>query len=205
MKKRRFAIAAFLIVAVLVMGIGFAAVADTLTISGRASFRPATFVSGEVAKSIHFVKDYNTVGAKTDRNGDDENVIPTLTASVTDTEGLNAADLTFVINGVAGRTEAYTVTATYKVIYETSAGAALPDVDVSATAYIVDGTVEVEGFAINVAFSSDEAGLTPVTTMSPGDEAFVTVTATYTLPATAPSDVVAGTVNVSLHFSTPDA
>ena len=54
MKKRRTIIISFLLLATLVMGVGYAAVADTLNITGRASFRPASLVAGEVASAIKF-------------------------------------------------------------------------------------------------------------------------------------------------------
>lgn len=202
MKKRRIVIASFLLIAILVMGIGFAKVADTLLITGRASYRPATMVAGEVATAIHFDSDF---GAKVTTSDDDsadlENIFPTRSASVT---GLNAADLTLVINGVDGRTAAYVVTAVYKVVY--AGEETLPDVDVATTASIKSGDVPTEGFTINAALYDNEAGTgEKVTTMEPGDEAYAVVTVTYTNPATLPTEVVAGAIVVELNFSTPDA
>ena len=54
MKKRRIAIASFLMLAVLVMGIGFAAIADTLFIQGTANIVNADEVLGQKDAAIKF-------------------------------------------------------------------------------------------------------------------------------------------------------
>ena len=54
MKKRKIVLTSFLLVAVLVMGIGFAAVADTLNITGTATFRPVTVVNDRVLQLTEF-------------------------------------------------------------------------------------------------------------------------------------------------------
>ena len=111
MKKRRTIIISFLLLATLVMGVGYAAVADTLNITGRASFRPASLVAGEVASAIKFDKTFGTNGATPHLSFDDD--ITHVTASVVED---NEAALTLVINDTT-TLEDYTVTVSYKVMY----------------------------------------------------------------------------------------
>ena len=203
MKKRRTIIISFLLLATLVMGVGYAAVADTLNITGRASFRPASLVAGEVASAIKFDKTFGTNGATPHLSFDDD--ITHVTASVVED---NEAALTLVINDTT-TLEDYTVAVTYKIMYDIGTGdaAAYPDVTPAVTSTLRNAGVDVEGFTIDTVLTDSEtpgAG-TAVSTLQPGQVAYAHVTITYETPATVPTAVVAGNIAITLNFSTPDA
>ena len=201
MKKRRLVIGTFLLCAVLVMGIGFAAVADTLNITGRASFRSSAIVKGDVSSAIYFDPAYTP---DVDTGADDDNVFPTKSATISAGEKPNAADLTLVINGVEGRTTPYVLTAVYKVNYDLGDGS-LPTVTTAVNATLKDSGVDVPGFAIAAKlYEGETTSSAVVTEMEPGDTAYAIVTITYTTPAQIPTNVLAGTIDVTLHFSVPD-
>lgn len=202
MKKRRTIIISFLLLATLVMGVGYAAVADTLNITGRASFRPATLVAGEVASAIKFDKTFGTNGATPHLSFDDD--ITHVTASVLED---NEAALTLVINDTK-TLDNYTATVTYKVMYDIGTGdaASYPDVNVVPTSTLKNAGEDVEGFDIKTVLTDSEtpgAG-TSVSSLEPGQVAYVHVTITYETPATVPTAVVAGNIAVTLNFNTPD-
>ena len=88
MKKRRIVLSSHLVVAILVMGIGFAALADTLDVSGSAPFRPASVVATDVNAAIKFLdatpdEDY-CVSADVDKNNDDKATGETARSSLTE-------------------------------------------------------------------------------------------------------------------------
>ena len=205
MKKRRTIIISFLLVATLIMGVGYAAVADKLTIGGRASFKPASAVASEVASSIYFDTTYTTV----DRFGDTENVIPTLSAGFSaDVTKPNSATLSVAFNGVENR-ENYKASVELKIIYEESAS--LPDVTMSVTALdIADSGAAVEGFkkpTVDLYYYDDQSvkqTITPGTTaVAPGTEVFALVTIEYDLTGIeVPAALVAGTIDISIHCDT---
>ena len=205
MKKRRLVIISFLLVAVLAIGVGFAAVADTLNITGRAGFRPASIVNAEIANAIHFDTTYDIVKDYHELN---EDVIPTFIAQ---TESDNAAAMTVAFNGVEG-VSTYTATAIYKVTYD-ALDTNLPDVEVDAIASIKNGETPVENFTISATVAHKDAGVdgevTDVdqvgaagdpTTIAPGESVYVVVTVTYVQPTTPPTNVVSGNISVTLNF-----
>ena len=196
MKKRRLVIISFLLVAVLAIGVGFAAVADTLNITGRAGFRASNVVTKDIADAIQFDQEFTPV---LDNHDLPESILTTFNSSIT---GLNAADLTIAFNGTTAMNE-YSATATYKVDYLNNT-LDLPDVELSVDAYVLDGATPLEDFEITYVFSSDPEGTIAVDSFAPGSSAYVTVTVTYTVPDPQPADVVGGTISIALHFEVPE-
>ena len=114
MKKRRIAIASFLMLAVLVMGIGFAAIADTLFIQGTANIVNADEVLGQKDAAIKFKEVISQDPPVSAAEG-----AVTLLAKLNETDEDKAVfDLT--INLIKDRTEPYYAEAVYKVVYETA-------------------------------------------------------------------------------------
>lgn len=196
MKKKRIVVISFVLVAVLAMGVGFATVADTLNISGRAGFRASNVVTEDVANAIQFDQSYTPV---LNNNGLSDAILTTFSAQVT---GLNAADMTVAFNGTTAMNE-YAATVTYKVDYLNNK-LDLPDVELAVDAAVLDGTVPNDDFEITTLFTSDAEGQVAVDSFAPGTSGYVTVTVKYTVPDPQPTEVVAGTISIALHFNVPD-
>lgn len=167
MKKRRLAFAAFLLIAVLVMGIGFAALVDTLNITGTATFRPAAVVETDVDAAIYFSK-----ATPTDEEG--------YCVSATVKTDPDEAGMTVVFNDAGETDRTYVATAQFEVVYQpTDSNAHLPAVKLDWTATAtVPGTNELApGFSVSVAHEHigevAEEGY-----FSPGETMLVTVTVT---------------------------
>ena len=199
MKKRRTAIVSFLIIAVLVMGIGFAAVVDELSIVGNTTFRPSSLVDFDTATAVHFDKSYGTNGVELSFDANSE-IFKDNGSKVDETldPNLDSATLSVGISGQSGVTD-YEYVAIYKVVYEEEVGTQnLSTVYVTVESSITDAGVAVDGFDIDANLYTDEAGSAIVTEMNPGDVAYAIVTVTYTEQG-ATADVI-GTVDVSLSF-----
>ena len=191
MKKRRIAIISFVLVAVLTMGIGFAALAETLNISGTATFRPTNVVNDRVDAAIAFTKatadgDYCTAVSY---SGD-------------------AAGMTVLIND-AGESNIFEAVAVYEVTYDGAAAGATtyPAVKIDTEQTITQtlgSTVSVDGFSINVAYAYAENAKV-ADRLSPGETMTVTVTVTYD-KSQAPdlAEVSLANIAVALHYSTED-
>ena len=188
MKNRRIAITSFLLLAVLVMGIGFAAVADTLNITGTATFRPTNVVNDRVDAAIKF-------------SGAEADGIYCTAASYS----ADSADMTVLIND-AGERDEFNAVATYKVIYDTT-DTTYPAVEISVEDSIskaLGSDVAIDGFSLNVAYEY-AANAAVEGKLSPGEEMTVTVTVSYNT-ANAPdlAEVSLASIAIALHYSTED-
>lgn len=169
MKNRRFALTAFLIVAVLVMGIGFAALVDTLNITGDVTFNPAGAVIGEKAGAIKFSSAADDTVA-TPAAGEVGPV--TVNASVLSDE---SASVQVIINGITDRTEAYVATAKFTVLYETTNTTLDPVYLYPAFTTEVDAA---NGFTVELLDSTGVA-FADGTQLAPGAEIEITVKVTF--------------------------
>lgn len=190
MKKRRLVLGSLLLAAVLVMGIGFAALVDTLNITGTATFRPAGVVETDVDAAIYFTtaapdEDY-CISANVDSNPD-------------------IAYMTVVFNDAGETNRIYEATATFTVLYQpTDANAHLPAVKLTPSASILTtGTSNpAPGFTVNVAHEHigavAEEGM-----FSPGESMKVTVTVTCNADEiTNTTSNSEATISVSLAYDT---
>ena len=190
MKNRRIAIASFLLIAVLVMGIGFAALVDTLNITGTATFRPAAVVETDVDAAIYFTQ-----------ATPDENYCVSATIKADPDE----AGMTVVFNDAGETDRTYTASASFLVVYQpTTENAHLPAVKLDAVASaIVPGTTDAApGFTVSVAHEHigevAEEGM-----FSPGESMLVTVTVTLdATKITNTSSNSAANISVALNYST---
>ncbi|MBR2459740.1 MAG: hypothetical protein IKB34_00705 [Clostridia bacterium] len=185
MKRRRLVITSFLLAAVLVMGIGFAATADTLSVAGEVHLRPSSFVATEIADAIYFYEKSDTTNymepvITTSEGANQDTIFPVLGADVT---GDGNASVTFTINGVAGRETPYTVTTVYKAVYEAPPETPnLPDVRLSVRP-VTSGTEYIQDtFTATAKLYSDQACNNEITSspIAPGTVFYVSVTITYT-------------------------
>ena len=101
MKKRRIVIISFVLAAVLAVGVGFAAVADTLFINGNFNFRNAQEILGNKDAAIKFTENVVTNPPQTQTEG-----AVSITASAAD----DIATLKVAINGVTTAEDATSVT-----------------------------------------------------------------------------------------------
>ena len=137
MKNRRLAITSFILIAVLVMGIGFAALVDTLNITGTATFRPAAVVETDVDAAIYF----------TDATPNDDYCV-----SATVKADPDEAGMTVVFNDAGEVNRRYEASATFTVVYQPSNNAHLPAVklDTVASAIVPGTATEAQGFTVLV-------------------------------------------------------
>lgn len=107
MKNRRFAITVFLLVATLVMGIGFAAVSGQLNITGTAKYNSFTETSSDVHSAIKFTE---------------ASAVKNCTASITDTQNGDSADLTVTFNDETSENDGddFEAVAIYTIAYEST-------------------------------------------------------------------------------------
>lgn len=189
MKRRRLAIAAFLLCAALVMGIGFASTVDVLEINGNATYRPNSVVVDRTDAAIKFT------GATPD---DAYCTAATYTA--------DSATMTVVINDLSSTsTTPFHAVATYKVTYET-ADLTYSKVTVNANALLTAGvgsSQTVPGFSINTVCTMDNAEDQAAGMLSPGNSMTVVVTVSYdpTAVTPAPTGPVTGTIGVTLTYT----
>lgn len=189
MKKRRIVLSSFLILAVLVMGIGFAALVETLNLTGTATYRPTSVVETDVSSAIKFTK------ATPDGNY-------CVSATVIDDDN---ADMTIIFND-AGVSDTFTAVATYVVKYEAEANAHLPVVHLTPTAAVtlLGTTTPAEGFTIKVEHSHPN-GQAVNNMFAPGEE--MTITVTVTCDATKiqnQSSNTTASISVALDYNTED-
>jgi len=187
MKSRRITIVAFLLCATLVMGIGYAVLADQLSITGNAIYRPNSVVNDRVDGAIKF----------TAANADGDHCT---SATVT---GDDTADMTVVINDIADGTNTFEAVATYTVTYETT-DLSLSKVVVSAAPTITAGpssSEAVPGFSIDAVVTYDDAADAAAGVLSPGNTLTVTVTVTYDATAVTPAPTSAVNAYVGVVLS----
>ena len=143
MKNRRTVIVAFMLVAAMVMGIGYAAISGTLNITGKATaFNPN---QDAVKEALHFTSATPGDAAVTiAKNG-------VAYAKPTDVDGLQAVEMEVVFD-LAGKNVGDTIvkTAAFDVEYVvendngTAADVVLPDIKVTpSTTGTVDGQIDV--------------------------------------------------------------
>ena len=166
MKNRRFAIVSFVLIAVLVMGVGFAALVDTLNVTGSATFRPAAVVETDVDAAIYFTQ--------AEADGD-----YCISASVK-TSDPDEATMTVYFNDAGEVDRTYTATATFTVVYQPQEdNAHLPAVQMAYEASaLVPGTANLApGFTVTV--EHEHVGEQKAAGMfSPGETMLVTVIVT---------------------------
>lgn len=181
MKKRRIAIAAFLLAATLVMGVGFAAITGTLNITGTAYFHGKSATSSDILAAIRFTDNISV---------NDESIV------VANKKSDHAAsmDVTFRdTDAVPG--EVFTATATYEIEYTSDKVATLPDITFSVPAPTITSAAGSPGFAITTNWNAPQ-------TISFGDTITVTVTVTYTNQDPAETGSVSATIAVPLPYVT---
>lgn len=169
MKNRRLALTSFLILAVLVMGIGFAALVDTLSINGDVTFNPASAVIGEKAGAIKFSQAEGDTVAYPDASVIDA---VTVSASVIADE---SASVQVIINGVTDRTEPYVGTAKFTVLYETTNTTLNP---VYLYPQFTTDLDSANGFDVEL-LNADGTAFVQGTEMAPGTEIEIMVKVTY--------------------------
>ena len=101
MKNRRIAIASFLVVAILVMGIGFAAITGTLNIAGTAKYQN----SGEIKSDVHTAVKFKSATG-----------VQNCTATITDTLG-DAANMSVTFIDQTTEPETFYAIAEYVIMY----------------------------------------------------------------------------------------
>lgn len=175
MKNRRFAIVAFLLVATLVMGIGFATVTGQLNINGNAKYNSKAETDSSVHGAVKFT------AAAGDAN---------CTAKITDTVNGDIANMIVIFNDQNGTGELFTATATYTVKYETT-DMSLPDITFS-----VPNITNTNSDKFEVSTSWDSTA----PTLKPGEEATLTVTVSYQATASE-TGVQNATITIPLPYA----
>lgn len=184
MKNRRTIIVAFLVVAMLVVGIGYAAVNGTLNITGQATFTGQNMVSSDIYQALKFSAVTLTV------NGTDYSDI--CTASI-DSNHAAKMNVNFK-DGSAIAGAVFTAKATFTVTYDT-ADTSLPDILVSKATPTITSAAGSPGWHIETDMTSD-------VTLSPSGSFQVTVTVKYTNQDPAVLDAVSAVINVPMMFAT---
>lgn len=192
MKKRRIVIISFVLAAVLTVGVGFAALAETLNISGTGTFRPVSVVNDRVDAAISFT------------NATADNIYCTAASASGD-----MADMTVLINDAGERTE-FEAVAIYEVTYSAAnAGASTyPAVEISVEKELTQAlgsSASIAGFAIDVTYNYEDNAKV-ANKLSPGEKMTVTVKVTYN-KANDPTltEISTASIAVALHYSTEDA
>jgi len=172
MKNRKLFIVSFLVVATLVVGVGFAAINGTLNVTGDAAFFGFDQIKGDVAEALAF-----THAEILTQDAD------SCTATVGETvNGLtHSATLDVNFFDTTGSMDNFEVQARYTISYGTE-GAALPDITLSSVAA---DTFAVNQSDVNGTFDCvavwEDANENPEAfrTLKPGDSVNVIVTVTY--------------------------
>ena len=181
MNKRNLAIAAFLLCATLVMGIGFAALTGTLNITGTAYFNGTAATNSDILSSLKFTNaqagDNCTAAVATDHSA-------TMDVVFNDTEGTVG--------------EVFTATATYTIEYTSTTATNLPDVVFSTPVPTITSAAGSQGFAISTDWDANQ-------TLSFGDTITITVTVTYINQDPVVTDTVSATIAVPLPYASVDS
>ena len=181
MKNRRKIIVAFLVLATLVMGVGYAAVNGTLKISGAAEFNGTSIVQSDVNKALKFesaavVDGYANV----------------CTAGVTTD---HAADMSVTFNdGIGNPGDVFTAMAKFTIKYDTT-DTTLPAVTLTLPVAEIPSQAGSPGWDIETDWSADRS-------LNPGESTTITVTVTYTNQNPAEENSVSATINVPIPFAT---
>ena len=113
MKNRRIVIVAFLLSAVMVMGIGFATVTGQLNIMGTAKYNSFSETSSDVHTAVKFT---------------DATPVENCTATITDTVTGDTANMIVTFNDTDADANTFTASATYTISYESS-DSSLPTIE----------------------------------------------------------------------------
>lgn len=175
MKRRRLVIGAFLLVAVLVMGVGYAAVSGQLNIRGSAVYNGPSEVAADTHSAVHFLKATALTPA-------DDAVQVTAGISATDTTN-DTANIQVIISDSDGTPDReFVAQAEYIVVFEEGFEAANLPVTFSA-----NPSSDNPNFVVTYAWSNaDEVDYENGTvsgnnaTLVPGSAIKLTVTVTYT-------------------------
>ena len=208
MKNRKRIIVAFLCVAMLVVGVGYATITDTLTISGTAEYRGAGYLDSAINEAVHF--DNGTALLNSSVIVDTENKTDNATMNVLIQDATSAANSTLY------------ALASFEIHYDSDTGLTnLPAIEFDATnisASIPDMISNIsgetgDGFAIDWGWSHTldaENGTATVSnqetkTISCGGSETFYVLVTFTQPDTAfTSNIVATPISVSLTYNSVD-
>ena len=187
MNKRRTVVVAFLLVACMIVGIGYATVSEKLGISGNATFVPSSYLGGQISSAIKFVAVEGTTG---------------YTDSATFTE--NSGDMQVFINDIDSENKnTFTSTATYKVKYDTT-DMSLATVSLAVNSSVkktTDASQDCPGFTISVETKTED-GSAAKTELAPGESMLVIVTVTYDENSNPDAaEQVKGTINVGLTYT----
>lgn len=178
MKKKSLVIAAFLLCATLVMGVGFAALSGTLNITGTAYFNGTAATNSDILSSLKFTN--ATAG---------DNCTATVASD-------HSATMDVVFNDTDGTVgKVFTATATYTIAYESSTAINLPDVKFSTPNPTITSAAGSTGFAISTNWTTDQ-------TLEFGKTITVTVTVTYTNQNPVETNTVSATIAVPLPYAT---
>ena len=180
MKQRRLTIVAFLLIATLVLGIGYAAISGTLAIDGTATYNPNSLL--ESMTKVYF-SHVTTTDCAVSLDAAGENA--TMTVAFNDLEGTDV-----------GGTSSYTAIADFTVSYAVGMqvnAANLPNATVNATVT----PANCEGFTVAGEFASTH---NTTVTINPDGTAHFIVTVTYEVPSTIPTTAQNCTINIDLNY-----
>ena len=163
MKNRRFALVAFLLVATLVMGIGFATVTGQLNIMGTAKYNSYAETSSDVHTAVRFT----TIEG-----------ISNCTAEITDKQMGDTANIIIAFTDSDELANEFVAEATYVIAYE-STDTSLP----SVTFATLDVTNTNDRFVVTYEWIGDDQTVAPHAADSAVDTIKVKVTVTYNAEA----------------------
>lgn len=194
MKKRRLAIVAFLLSAILVIGIGYAAVTGTLNITGTAYFHGTGTSGTAINAAVKFTEDIEI-----DPNNDG-----VVTASITDQTSFLAADMNVTFNDAVGAAgEDFVATVTFTIEYDDTGAAAdmLKDVKFANPNDLANMTSAQGSTAFDIDVAFEGAAPDGTYTLAAGQTVKVTVTVTYTNPAQVATGTVSAAISVPLTYA----
>ena len=178
MKKRNLVIAAFILTATLLMGIGFAALNGTLNITGTAYFYGTAATNSDILTSLKFANPTNL-----------ENCTATIATNHSATMDVVFNDT----NGVVG--EEFTATATFDVVYDSDTIDVLPDIEFSVPNPTIVSASGAQGFSIDTDWDAPQ-------NLSLGDTIQITVTVTYINQDPVETGAVSAQISVPMPYAT---
>ena len=186
MKNRKLFITSFLLVATLIVGVGFANIAGNMTITGNAAFYGHELIEDTTLSALHFSAVESSDNCKVEL--------------VTNNLGLTH-DATMYVNFYATDevTTEFTATATFTITYGTP-GAALPDIQLGTLAASAAPDAGIQGEFTCTSVWTDGGG-TAAKTLTPGQSVQVTVTVKYTKPNNA--EVHNQSFDATIHATIP--
>lgn len=184
MKNRKRIIVAFLCVAMLVVGAGYAATADNMYIDGIARYKTPAEVSADVDAAIYFVEEYvgtevrqykTNVAAENFTDTDDD----IIHFGIGYGDENDTVDFDVTINGLANVGYYYT-SKVYQIKYDSSKIVGGPTVTLTPTSHIAADAAQ--GFTYSAKLYADAActgeGANSLA-LDPGQEAYVKIVFTY--------------------------